>query len=82
LKRSREIAVAPFYRILRQEGASRVSKEAATKLRDIVEELAREIARESWALAQHARRKTVVGEDVVFAARRVLKQVRISELEV
>ena len=78
MSKRRELPIAPFYRIIREEGAQRVSREAAALLRDIVEDIAREIARESWELAQHAKRRTVVTEDISFAAKRILRQVSIS----
>lgn len=70
-KKNYEIPLAPIDRILHQEGAERVSEEAAETLRDFLERLAREIARESVALAQHADRKTVTKEDVEFAISRM-----------
>lgn len=69
---SREIPLAPVERILRQEGAYRVSDEAARRLRDFLEKLARELARESVEMARHAGRRTVRSEDVDMAIRRVL----------
>ena len=81
MAKRKELPVAPFYRIIHQEGAHRVSREAAAALRDVVEEIARNVAREAWALAQHAKRRTVVVDDVKFAARRVLRQIKIGLLE-
>ena len=67
----KEIPVAPLDRILHQEWAERVSEDASRLLRDIVESVARAIAREACELARHAGRKTVTKEDVEFAARRL-----------
>lgn len=75
--REREIPVAPIDRIMHQEGAERVSEEAAKYLRNIVEEIARQIAREASELARHANRKTVVREDVEFAVRRLYRHLAI-----
>lgn len=69
---SHEIPLAPIERILRQEGGYRISEEAARRLRDFVEELARDIARESVEMAKHAKRRTVKSEDVEMAIRRFL----------
>ncbi len=75
--RSSEIPVAPIDRILHQEGAERVSEEAARYLRDVVEKIARYIAREAYELARHANRKTVTREDVEFAVKRLFRQITI-----
>jgi len=69
---SHEIPLAPIERILRQEGGYRVSEEAARRLRDFIERLARDIARESIEMAKHAKRRTVKSEDVEMAIRRFL----------
>ncbi len=68
--KKREIPIAPIDRIMHQEGAERVSEEAARLLRDFLEKFAREISREAFELAQHANRKTVTKEDVEFALKR------------
>ena len=81
MKREKDLPLAPFFRILKNMGASRVSKEAAEEFRDLVEDLCSEIAREAWDLTLHARRKTVMREDIQLAARRVLKQIRPSFLQ-
>jgi len=72
--REKEIPTAPIDRILHQEGAKRVSEEAAKALRDFVEEVARSISREASELAKHAGRRTVTKEDVEFAIRRFYKR--------
>ncbi|MCD6458455.1 MAG: histone [Thermofilum sp. ex4484_82] len=72
--RKKEIPLAPIERILHQEGGKRVSEEATRLLRDIIEEIARFIAREACELAAHADRKTVMKEDIIFAAKRIGKQ--------
>ena len=77
MSKGRELPLAPFYRILRKGGAPRVSHEAAVMLRDLLEDIAMEVARESWVLAQHAKRRTVTADDVSLAAKRVLRQVGI-----
>jgi histone H3/H4 len=59
-----ELPLAPFKRIIKQEGAKRVSEEAAETLRNEIEEHARQRAVESRKYAEHADRKTVQAEDV------------------
>jgi histone H3/H4 len=64
--------LAPLERILRQEGGYRVSEEAVEKLRDVVEKLAREIAKVSVDMSKHAGRRTIKAEDVEVALKVVL----------
>ncbi len=70
-KKDYEIPLAPIDRILHQEGAERVSEEATILLRDFLEKIAREIAREAVDASRHAERKTVNEEDVKFAISRL-----------
>lgn len=77
-KADHEIPLAPLERILRQEGGYRVSEEAVEKLRDIVERLAREIAKVSVDMSKHAGRRTVKAEDVEVALKVVLSRVAAS----
>ena len=70
-RRRQEIPLAPVDRILHQAGAERVSEEAAILLRDFLEKLAREVAKEAVEASRHAERKTVTEEDVRFAISRI-----------
>jgi histone H3/H4 len=72
IKAGYEIPLAPLERILRQEGGYRVSEEAVEKLRDVVEKLAREIAKVSVDMSKHAGRRTIKAEDVEVALKVVL----------
>lgn len=67
-----EMPLAPFERILRQESGFRVSETAAEKLRELVEGLAREIAKVSADMCRHAKRRTIKAEDVEVAFKVVL----------
>lgn len=58
---------APVERIIRNAGAERVSKEAVEELREAVEELGQDIARDAIELAEHAERNTVTKSDVELA---------------
>ena len=64
-----ELPIAPFKRIVKNVGGSRVSSEAAKELRDAVEEISLDITSRAVRLAEHAGRKTVTEEDIKLAAR-------------
>jgi DNA-binding protein len=68
-KNKNPIASAPLKRILKENGANRVSADALTVLAEYLEEQAKGIARESIKLAKHAQRRTVLKEDVMLAAK-------------
>jgi histone H3/H4 len=62
-----------MYRILKKSGAERVSDESADELRQILEELAEDIAKSAVDMASHAGRKTVKAEDVKLASKPFVK---------
>jgi len=68
-----EFALSPFERILKKAGAHRVSDEASRALREVVEDIALEIAQEAVELSKHAGRRTVMAEDVKLAAKRAVR---------
>ncbi len=61
------LAVAPFEKILKENGAKRVSFSAAEALSEATSELAAAISRNAAVLADHAGRKTVIDKDVELA---------------
>ncbi len=62
-----EIPLAPLERILKKAGAERVSEEAEREMQEAVESYAEALAEASVALAKHAKRKTVMAEDIKVA---------------
>ena len=55
-------------RLLKKAGCKRISVEAAEKLREILEKQGISIGKMSWKLAKHAKRRTVMQEDVKLAS--------------
>jgi len=65
------LPVLPFERILKKAGAKRVSQDALEEFAMVMEERLYAIAKEAAILAKHAGRKTIIGEDVRIAKRRI-----------
>jgi histone H3/H4 len=66
-----DIPIAAVERILKQQGAKRVSKEAAKEFGSVLEDIAADIAAEAASLAKHAGRKTVLVADIKLAKRSI-----------
>lgn len=62
-----KLPIAPFEKILKENGAKRVSFSAGEALAEIMGELAGEISKNASIMAEHAGRKTVVRRDVELA---------------
>ena len=58
---------APVERILKKNGASRVSPEAVKLMAETLEEIGVEIGQKAIELSKFAKRNTVTGEDVKLA---------------
>ena len=56
-------------KILKNSGAERVSDKAKAALKDVIEDIAEEIASNAVKLALHAGRKTVKSGDIKLAAK-------------
>ena len=56
-------------RLVKGAGAARVSEDAASALREVLEDFAGEVAAKAVRLARHAGRKTVTKEDIKLAYR-------------
>jgi len=62
-----ELPLATLDRILKNAGAERTSEDGLKAFREAVEEYAEALAEASAALARHAKRKTVMEEDIKLA---------------
>jgi DNA-binding protein len=65
-----ELPFIAFEKIMKSEGASRVSPEAYELLRKHVEQRIREIAKEAKVYAKHANRKTILSDDVLLVLKK------------
>ena len=66
---SKTFALTAMEHIFKKAGAERVSLEAQSALRDVLEEKGRQIAVRAAKFAQHAGRKTVKSSDVKLAGK-------------
>jgi histone H3/H4 len=62
-----KIPLATAERILKEAGARRVSKEAASEFALVLEKIAGEIAADAAKFAEHAGRRTIVEADIKLA---------------
>ena len=63
------LPLAAMEKLLKQGGAERVSDKAKVALKNVIEDIAHEIASKSIKLAVHAGRKTVKAEDIKLAVK-------------
>ena len=54
----------PFERMIKKVGCKRVSQDSLEEFATIMEDKLTNVAKEAVALAKHAGRKTLIGEDV------------------
>lgn len=64
------LPLAAMEKILKKSGAERVSDKAKVALKNVVEDIAEDIALQAIRLAQHAGRKTIKAGDIKLAYRR------------
>ena len=63
------LPLAAMEKLLKQGGAERVSDKAKVALKNVIEDIAHEIASKSIKLAVHAGRKTIKAEDIKLAVK-------------
>lgn len=59
-----ELPLAPLKRVAKNAGAQRVSEEAVVELREVLEEIAEDLAKDAVVATKHAGRVTVKKEDI------------------
>ena len=64
------LPLAAMEKILKQGGAERVSDNAKVALKNIIEDIAEDIAAQAVKLAVHAGRKTIKAGDIKLAAKK------------
>ena len=62
------LPLAAMEKIMKKSGAERVSDKAKQALKEVLEEYAAELAKDSVKLCQHADRKTVKDVDIKLAS--------------
>ncbi|MBS3147830.1 histone family protein [Candidatus Woesearchaeota archaeon] len=66
----RLIPLAAMEQLMKQAGAERVSDDAKTELKTLLEEYGKRLAQSAYQFALHAGRKTLKAEDIKLAARK------------
>ena len=62
-----ELPIAPVGRILKNNGAQRVSDSAKIALAEAIEDYGEKLSKNAIELARHTGRKTITGKDVKLA---------------
>lgn len=64
------LPLAPVKRIAKRSGVHRVSSDAAEALRDAIEEIAADLAKDAVAASRHAGRSTIQDKDIKLVGRK------------
>ena len=62
-----ELPIAPVGRILKNNGAQRISNDAKIALAEALEEYGEQLSKQAIGLAHHTGRKTITGDDIKLA---------------
>ena len=65
------LPLAAMERLMKNAGVHRVSEDAKVQLREVLEEIADDIAKNANNFAKHAGRTTVKGQDIKLAAKQL-----------
>jgi histone H3/H4 len=62
-----ETSIRAMERLLKKAGCKRISVEACRELRDYLEKEGVELGKLAWKIAKHAKRRTVMKDDIKLA---------------
>ncbi len=62
------LPIASIERIAKNAGIERIGQDAAKELAKDVEEIGEHLARDAAVAAQHAKRNTIMAEDIIFVS--------------
>ncbi len=65
------LSLSAMERILRKAGAERVSSSAAKEFSVVLEDIGTLLARDAVEYARHANRKTILGDDIRLAKKKL-----------
>jgi histone H3/H4 len=63
------LPIASLKRVAKRAGAKRISADAARELRDCVQEIAEDLAKDAIRVAQHAGRVTIKKSDIKLVSK-------------
>lgn len=66
---NKSLSLAAMERLMKKAGANRVSEEAKSALKDILENHAFKVSEKAWQIAKHSGRKTIKPGDLKIASR-------------